>query len=258
MCTAPGRCDSRYSLSSSTSRTWAPASIRLWASLRRISLGIVASRGQMLRPRASGCQSRLPSSDASSSVSTRPLIVRLSDQIRAARSSSKKLLFGHHCALDVVAAAEVAIIRAKQHHRRRQRISSLEMDLDGCTARGTGGVCPTSSSEGTEDADYVVGAPGPEGPPADLDPVAIRPDAQARRAGDLAVVVEANPAPPVQLVDLPRDLFGGAAQIGGKFFDTHRRARSEQPPEGGSPYLPGHHFSWLTHVSDFFVRQHSS
>src|SRR5215472_6792796 len=159
--------------------------------------------------------------------------------------------------IDVVAAAEVAIIRAKQHHRRRQRISSLEMDLDGFAARGTGGVCPTSSSEGTEDADSVVGAPGPEGPPADLDPVAIRPDAQARRAGDLAVVVEANPAPPVQLVDW-LDLFGGAAQIGGKFFDTHRRARSEQPPEGGSPYLPGHHFSWLTHVSDFFVRQHSS
>ena len=75
-----------------------PASISFWASLRRISLGIVASHGQMLRPRASGCQSRLPSSDASSSVSTRPLISRLSDQIRAAPSSSKKLLFGHHCA----------------------------------------------------------------------------------------------------------------------------------------------------------------
>src|SRR5215472_3575587 len=258
MCTAPGRCDSRYSLSSSTSRTWAPASIRLWASLRRISLGIVASRGQMLRPRASGCQSRLPSSDASSSVSTRPLIPRFVRPDPRRAFVFEEVAVRAPLRIDVVAAAEVAIIRAKQHHRRRQRISSLEMDLDGFAARGTGGVCPTSSSEGTEDADYVVGAPGPEGPAADLDPVAIRPDAQARRAGDLAVVVEANPAPPVQLVDLPHDLFGGAAQIVGKFFDTHRRARSEQPPEGGSPYLPGHHFSWLTHVSDLFVTQHSS
>src|SRR5262249_11809072 len=122
-----------------------------------------------------------------------------------------------------------------------QRLSTLEVNLDGASAGGTGGVCFATRSQGAEDAYDVVRAPGPERPAADLDPVAVRQDAQTRRAGDLALVVQANPASSVQLGDALRDPFDRAAQIGGESFDAPRRARGEQPPEGGSTDLPGQH-----------------
>jgi hypothetical protein len=154
-----------------------------------------------------------PSSAASGKVSTDPVTPCAVAQSDAACAVRKKLLLGHHWSYMLVQhAAKSSSGRnstsgAGSGWPSRKRISSFGV-------RG-GGPGLAGGAQGGEDAEDVVGAPGPEPPPVELDLVAVGMDAQPGRADDAAVGVNPEPGWPAQPEDRRADIVLGQAEIAG-------------------------------------------
>src|SRR5712691_369907 len=86
----------------------------------------------------------------------------------------------------------MSYVRAKEDQLCRERPPILEVHLERCPA----------GPQRAEDADHVVGTPGPELAAVELDLVPIWPDTQTTRAGYPTPVIEPNPAQPGQIIHL--------------------------------------------------------
>ncbi len=109
------------------------------------------------------------------------------------------------------------------------------MENDCFSVRRTRREGASAGTKGAEDAEDVVGAPGPELPPVELDLVAVGMDAQPGGADDPPVGVEAHPALAAQPVDEISCL--GRYEPAKSPGRWHRRGRGEVEMQPSAPEL---------------------
>ena len=130
-------------------------------------------------------------------------------------------------------AAEVRSARREPQALRpvRRRPASPGLQGDRLAAHGALGADLGFRAQGRGDPDRVVGAPRPEPGPVDCDPVRTCRQAQTRRAGDPAILVEIDPAGRGEPIEDPRQVGVWRAGRGGELIEADRSPLGQEQGE---------------------------
>lgn len=113
----------------------------------------------------------------------------------------------------VGAAGGVVLVGTEQHERRCFGPAVTEAKLQYLVVVRAGRARVAAGARGGEDAEDVLGAPGPKPSPVEIDLVPVGANAQAGRADDVALVVEAQRASLGQGVDRCSDCRPGVFEV---------------------------------------------